>query len=108
MDYSKKNKSQLIEEIKKLHYRIQELETSLNIYQEESIQRINLVETSHDYLQSVIDNIADPILVINHEYRVILANKKVHEASGGVDPVKAGLKIVMRCFNEINSLDTFF
>lgn len=91
MDYSKKNKSLLIEEIKKLHHRIQELETSLNIYQEESIQRINLVETSHDYLQSVIDNIADPILVIDYEYRVILANKKVYEASGGVDPVKAGL-----------------
>lgn len=49
------------------------------------------LETTHDYLQAVINNIGDPVLVIDPKYKVALANRKVIELSGGTDPVKKGL-----------------
>lgn len=91
MNYFKKSKNQLIEELGHLHHRIQELEISLKVYEEESIRRREILETSYDYLQAIIDNIGDPILVIDREYHIVLANKKVREIAGGIDPVKARL-----------------
>jgi PAS domain-containing protein len=76
--------------VTRLAGRVRELELSLQLYQEESIRRRFLLENSRDYLQSVIDNIGDPILVIDPKYRVVLANKKLREASK-CDPVKDGL-----------------
>ncbi len=91
MDYSEKNKAQLIGELRQLQQRVQELEASLDIYQEECIQKVDFIEASHDYLQSIIDNIADPILVIDRDYHIILANRKTREIAGGSDSVRTGL-----------------
>ena len=74
-----------------LNQRLNELEMSLKVYQEESIRKRDILETSRDYLQSVIDNIGDIILVIDTEYRVVLANNKLKNALNGIDPVKNGL-----------------
>jgi sigma-B regulation protein RsbU (phosphoserine phosphatase) len=45
------------------------------------------LQKSRNYLQAVIDGIADPILVIGRDYRIVLANRVVREHAGGVDPV---------------------
>lgn len=90
-NYTDKRMAQLIEEILSLKQRINELELSLEVFQKESVQKRDLLETSRDYLQTVIDNIYDPTLVIDREYRIVFANKMVKEMAGGIDPVKAGL-----------------
>jgi diguanylate cyclase (GGDEF)-like protein/PAS domain S-box-containing protein len=83
--------AQLMEETEYLRQRVQELEMSLKIYQEESIRRRDMLETSRDYLQSIIDNIGDPILVIDTQYRVVLANKTLRVTAGNIDPAREGL-----------------
>ncbi|MBI5056874.1 MAG: diguanylate cyclase [Nitrospirae bacterium] len=77
--------------IERLQKRIQELEMSLQLYQEESIRRRDILETSREYLQTVIDNIGDPMIVIDTGFHVVLANKKLREKAGGIDPVKEDL-----------------
>jgi diguanylate cyclase (GGDEF)-like protein/PAS domain S-box-containing protein len=91
MDYSQKNKFQLLEDVKHFKQRGRDLELTLKVVQEECIRRRDLLETSYDKLQSVIDNIGDPILVIDRNYRVVLVNKKTREVSGKTDPVQEGL-----------------
>lgn len=91
MDYLRKSKAQLFKELQHLQKRIHELEMSLEVHREECIRRVEILETSLDYLQAVIDNIGDPVLVIDPKYNVVLTNKKVKELAGGIDPVKAGL-----------------
>ncbi len=91
MDYLKKSKAQLFKELQHLQEHIHELEMSLEVHREECIRRVETLETSLDYLQAVIDNIGDPVLVIDPKYHVVLTNKKVIELAGGIDPVKAGL-----------------
>ncbi len=71
--------------------RLNELEMSLKVYQEESIRKRDILETSRDYLQSVIDNIGDLILVIDTGFKVVLSNKQLQKAIGGVDPAQKGL-----------------
>jgi diguanylate cyclase (GGDEF)-like protein/PAS domain S-box-containing protein len=88
MDNAEKNNSRLVEEIKYLQQRIEDLELSLRVIEEENIRRRDLLETSHDKLQNIIDNIGDPILVIDRDYRVVHANKRVRELAGIIDPVK--------------------
>lgn len=90
LNHIHKSKVQLIEELKHVKQRILELEMSLKVYEEECVRRRENLETSFDYLQTVIDNIEDPILVIDSKYHIILANKKVKEFAGGTDPVKEG------------------
>jgi diguanylate cyclase (GGDEF)-like protein/PAS domain S-box-containing protein len=90
MNYLKKT-AKLLEEIQRFRERIQELEASLKIQQEECALRVETLETAHDYLQAVINNIGDPVLVIDPKYKVVLANKKIIGLAGGIDPVLTGL-----------------
>lgn len=46
---------------------------------------------SKDYLQTVIDGIADPILVIDRQFQIVLANRAVRRRAGGIDPVSMHL-----------------
>ena len=48
------------------------------------------LERSRDYLQTIIDAIADPVLVVDRECRIVLANRLVRDLAGQ-DPVAAGL-----------------
>jgi PAS domain S-box-containing protein len=89
MDIQNNNKNTL--NTGHLNNRVKELEMSLKIYQEESIRKRDILETSRDYLQSVIDNISDLILVIDTGYRVILSNKKLKNTINGIDPAQKGL-----------------
>lgn len=80
--------------ISKLHYlnkRVQELALSLQLYQETSIQKRDELESSHQQLQSFVQSIGDPILVLDTRYRVVLANRKMREAAGGIDPAGASM-----------------
>jgi diguanylate cyclase (GGDEF)-like protein/PAS domain S-box-containing protein len=85
------NVQALYQEIDSLKQRIHELELTLKVSQDENIRRRDILETSRDNLQKIIDNIGDPVLVIDRGYRVVLANQKVREMNAGVDPVKEGL-----------------
>jgi diguanylate cyclase (GGDEF)-like protein/PAS domain S-box-containing protein len=60
----------------------------------EEVQRRHADETakSHSHLQTVIDAIADPFMVIDRDCRVVMANRSVRETLGGIDPVARGLK----------------
>jgi len=49
------------------------------------------ISEAHDHIQNVIDSIADPFMVIDLNHRIVLANNAVEEATGGLDPVEAGL-----------------
>ena len=91
MDNSHKRKPLPLEDIEHFSQRIKDLELTLKVVQEESIRRRDLLETSYDKLQSVIDNIGDPMLVIDRQYRVVLVNKKTRELAGNTDPVHEGL-----------------
>jgi diguanylate cyclase (GGDEF)-like protein/PAS domain S-box-containing protein len=64
---------------------------SLKVYQEESIRKRDILETSRDYLQSVIDNIGDLTLVIDTKFRVVLSNTKLNNAINAIDPAQKGL-----------------
>jgi PAS domain S-box-containing protein len=48
------------------------------------------IRRSGAFLQAVIDAIPDGLLVIGHDYRVVLANRAAREMAGGIDPT-AGL-----------------
>ncbi len=85
------NNTQHFHNISHLNQRVNELAMSLKVYQEETIRRRDILETSRDYLQSVIDNIGDIVLVIGTDYRVVLANKKLKQSINNVDPVQKGL-----------------
>ena len=46
---------------------------------------------SRGFLQTVIDGIPEPLLVIDRDYRVVLANRTTRELAGGKDPVSSCL-----------------
>ena len=50
------------------------------------------VRKSRDLLQSVIDGIGSPIMVIDRNYQIVLANRTVRQFTGGIDPVVNELK----------------
>ena len=52
-------------------------------------QRKEIEETigrSGAFLQTVIDAIPDVLLVIDTDYRIVLANRAAREMAGGIDP----------------------
>ncbi len=55
-------------------------------------ERGEALERSRDFLQSVMDGIPHPMMVIDCEYRVLLANLATREMAGGRDPVAERLK----------------
>ena len=46
---------------------------------------------SRRFLQTVIDGMPDPLLVVDRDHRVVLANRVVREMAGADDPVAASL-----------------
>ena len=50
------------------------------------------LQRQSDFLQSVIDGSPAPMMVIDRDLNVVLANRPVRALSVGIDPVKAGLK----------------
>ena len=50
-----------------------------------------LLEGSRRFLQSVIDGTLDPLLVIDRDYRVVLANRAARELTGRDVPTSGGL-----------------
>ncbi len=56
---------------------------------------------SRNFLQSVIDGIPDPTMVIGRDYRVLLANRAAQTLAGG-DPVQREL----RCFQVLHRRDS--
>ncbi len=49
------------------------------------------LQKAHDYLQTVVDGIAAPVMVVARDHRVVLANRTACELSGIGDPVSKGL-----------------
>lgn len=56
---------------------------------------------SRSFLQTVIDGIPDAVMVIDREYRVVLANRAVREAAGGKDPVAS----LLTCYQASHQVD---
>ncbi len=54
-------------------------------------QDLRALRQSHEQLQTVIDGIPSPIMAIDRNYKIVLANRFVHELAGGIDPVARGL-----------------
>jgi PAS domain S-box-containing protein len=50
------------------------------------------VRKGRDLLQAVIDGIGTPITVVDRNHQIVLANRKVRELAGGIDPVASGRK----------------
>jgi len=49
------------------------------------------VRESRRFLQTIIDDIPEALMVIDRDHRIILANRAVREMAGGADPVSSGL-----------------
>lgn len=49
------------------------------------------MKSAHDFLQTVIDSISDPVIVIDHNCRIVLANRASCETGGHKDPVGEGM-----------------
>ena len=60
------------------------------------------VQESRRFLQTVIDDIPELLMVIDRSYQVILANRAVRELAGGKDPVSGCLT----CFQASHQRDT--
>jgi two-component system CheB/CheR fusion protein len=45
------------------------------------------IRQSQAFLQTIIDSIPDPMLVIDRDHRTVLANRAAREMAGGIDPV---------------------
>ena len=96
-----KEKAALQQTQEALEQRVEEMiaarEAGLNIMEDADETRKKAEEAeealrkAHDHLQSVIDAIADPILVVDLDYHVVLANQAVRELVDGEDPVALGL-----------------
>ncbi|MHC4697718.1 MAG: GAF domain-containing protein [Planctomycetota bacterium] len=56
---------------------------------------------SRGFLQDIIDQIPDALMVIDRDYRVALANRTVREMVGGEDPVSSG----MTCYRVSHNSD---
>ncbi|MBI5746707.1 MAG: PAS domain-containing protein [Nitrospirae bacterium] len=65
------------------------------------IEEIDVLRKSRDFLQTVIDNIADPTMVTDVNYHIILANKALKKIFDRRDPVAEHLS----CFEVIHRLD---
>ncbi|KKK54672.1 hypothetical protein LCGC14_3082340, partial [marine sediment metagenome] len=57
---------------------------------------------ARNHLESVVDAIPDPFLVIDRKHRIVLANKVGRDLAGGVDPVAEG----MRCYQLLHYRDS--
>ncbi len=80
-----------IDEIKCLQQRIQELESSMRAYGKTSLKEKDFLKSSFNYIQAIIDNMEDPIIVIKPDYKIAYTNKKAREMTDGADPVELGL-----------------
>lgn len=49
------------------------------------------LQSSKDFLQTVVDGLPEAIVVIDRDRRVVLANQAVRERTGRTDPVSSGL-----------------
>ncbi|NIA12670.1 MAG: PAS domain-containing protein [Nitrospiraceae bacterium] len=70
--------------------RIARLEIALDITERKQAE--DALRASEHFLQIVIDGIPEPLMVIDRDYGVVLANRTVREMAGGKDPVAAGMK----------------
>jgi PAS domain S-box-containing protein len=78
-----KIKEKLEAEVEVLRQRIAELEES----HAESRREAEKARERQDFLQSVIDAVAEPVLVVGMDYRVTFMNRAAREFSGVEDPV---------------------
>ncbi len=65
------------------------------------IRELDTLRKSRDFLQAVIDNIADPTMVTDVNYHILLANKGLKKTFDRRDPVAEHLC----CFEVIHRLD---
>lgn len=83
-----KTKSQLLSELADLRRRLAALE---EVTAEQQRMDGNLRQL-RNFLRGVIEAIPEVTLVVDRDFRVVLANKAARERVGGEDPVSAGLK----------------
>ena len=59
--------------------------------EEDQAKHTEEIRGHRDQLQAMIDAIPSPLMVIDRDYRIRLANRAVREFAGGVDPAGPGL-----------------
>jgi PAS domain-containing protein len=83
MNSEGKIKEQLESEVEALRQRIAELEKLLA----EGKREVEKTGERQDFLHTVIDAVAEPVLVVGMDYRVTFMNRAAHEFSGVEEPV---------------------
>ena len=73
--------------------------TSLDITERKRAERS--LQESRDFLQRVIDNVPDAVMVLDQDYRVLMANEAARRLAGGKDPVSA----CMQCHQVLHGRD---
>jgi PAS domain S-box-containing protein len=94
MKNEEKTKEQLVRELADMQKRIAGLEASL--------KKNRQAETAQLFLQSVIDGVSEPIMVIGTDHRVQMMNRAASEVYGSLDP--AGQP--QTCFRIMHHRDT--
>ena len=87
-----------------VHQRTQELsETNQSLEREinERIHSENQLREAHQFLQAIIDCIADPIMVIGLDYKIQLMNK----AASGDFPIQEDVVSSLKCYQVSHDLD---
>ncbi len=59
-------------------------------------------ERDRKFMQTVIDGLPEPMMVVNRDYTIAMTNRATREITKGKDPVAAGLK----CYQIFHKLDT--
>ncbi|MCK4752517.1 MAG: PAS domain-containing protein [Planctomycetes bacterium] len=50
------------------------------------------LQKARAYLDTVIEAVPEPFIVIDRQYRIVLANKASRDLAGGIDPVSEGIR----------------
>ena len=83
-----------ISEAESLLQRFQGLDISTASNREESTLKKEF--SGHSYVQTLIDSVEDPAVIIDLEYRILFANKKINE-----EEAKETLSLLEEIFSEI-------
>ena len=84
----RRTRVQLLQEIKDLRRRVAALEEAETGH----LRAGESLRQSRNFLRSIIEAIPEVTMVVDRDYRVVLANRAARERVGGEDPVSAGLK----------------
>jgi len=73
--HNKEQQQELVEEVKRLHRRLKEIQAKGFLYSEEDL----IIQDRLEYAESIINTVREPLLVLDHELKVVSASKAFYD-----------------------------